>query len=144
MIQPDETQPTAIRDAFAAHDHTMSIPIAQVVQELADLLGPTTVAVIGGVRETRAVQQWMTDREPQRPDVLRFALQIASMMASSKDREMARAWFHGANPRLDDRVPMLMLRDMPLAEIQGTLLAAARSFAARSTPSDGAPAKIPH
>jgi len=54
------------------------------------------------------------------------------MVASLADRETARAWFHGANPRLGDQIPMLLLRHKPLDEIQGSLLGAARAFAARS------------
>lgn len=109
----------------------MGLPISAVVRELVDLLGATTVAVIGGVTETRAVQQWMTDREPQRQHVLRFALQIATMIASHTDREVAQAWFHGTNPRLADRSPMFVLRNEPLLETQGALLDAARAFARR-------------
>lgn len=126
-------QRAGVYDAFEAHDHAMALPIREVVRELVDLLGATTVAVIGGVRETRAVQQWMTDREPQRPHQLRFALQLATMIATVRDREMARAWFHGSNPRLADRIPMLLIRDKPLEEIQSTLLVAARAFAARDS-----------
>jgi hypothetical protein len=109
----------------------MSLPIRDVVSELVDLLGTTTVATIGGVGETRAVTEWLTTRAPQRPNVLRFALQIATMIAASTDQELARAWFHGSNPRLDDAVPAIMLRDLPLSDIQGALLGAARGFAAR-------------
>ncbi len=115
----------------AAHDHAMSLPITEVVRELADLLGATTVAVIAGVSETRAVSQWMTGREPQRPHVLRFALQISRMIAPAGDREFARAWFHGSNPRLNDSSPMLLLREKLLAEVQGPIVAAARAFASR-------------
>jgi hypothetical protein len=114
-----------------AHDHAMSLPIAQVVQELVELLGATTVAVIGGVKETRAVQEWMGQRQPQRPHVLRFALQLGTMIARVQDREMARAWFHGSNPRVGDGVPMLMLRNQDLSQVQGPLLDAARAFASR-------------
>ncbi|GAC1595000.1 MAG: hypothetical protein NVS3B28_26080 [Candidatus Velthaea sp.] len=110
----------------------MSLPIRTVVRELCDMLGATTVAIIGGVTETRAVQQWMADREPQRPHVLRFALQIAMMIAPPEKREIAQAWFHGSNPRLDDAAPMFLLRDVPMSTIQGRLLAAARAFALRS------------
>ena len=117
--------------AIEAHEHAMSLPIAEVVRELVGLLGATTVALIGGVGETRAVHDWLTTRAPQRPNVLRFALQIATMIAAGNDRELARAWFHGGNPRLDDGIPALMLRDRPLSDIQGPLLAAARGFAAR-------------
>src|ERR1700735_3929580 len=93
------------RTDLSAHSHAMELPIADVVSELIDLLGATTVAVIGGVREKRAVQQWTNGREPQRQHVLRFALQLATMVAGATGREMARAWFHGSNPHLDDKVP---------------------------------------
>jgi hypothetical protein len=73
----------------------------------------------------------MNDRVPQRPHVLRFALQIASMIASVAERDVARAWFHGSNPRLGDRSPMFVLRDHKLAEVQFEMLAAARAFVKR-------------
>ena len=122
----DGTEPLSDLDA---HDWAMAIPIGEVVEKLVELLGSTTVAVIGGVKETRAVQQWTTGREPQRPHTLRFALQIGVMISTVAQRKVVQAWFHGGNPRLDDRVPMFMLRDEPLDEVQSPLLAAARAFA---------------
>ncbi len=130
-MEPDHSG--NIRTDLQAHNDVMGLPIREVVRRLTETLGATTVAVIGGVKETRAVAQWMTDRDPQRPHVLRFALQIALMLTSVADRELARAWFHGVNPRLDDGIPVLLLRDMPLDEIQRPLLNAARAFAARHT-----------
>lgn len=117
--------------ANEAHERAMSLPVEQVVHELVDLLGASTVAVIGGVSETRAVAQWMSGRTPQRPNVLRFTLQIASMVFNSHDPEVARAWFHGSNPHLNDRTPAFMLRDESLEQIQAEIMAAARSFASR-------------
>lgn len=121
----------AFRRDLDSHEHAMAMSIGEVVRELSDLLGATSVASIGGVHETRAVAQWMNGREPQRPHTLRFALQIANMIATPNDGEVARAWFHGSNPHLDDVSPIALLRDAPLAEIQGPLLKAARSFALR-------------
>jgi hypothetical protein len=126
-----------MRSDIEAHEYVVGLPIGDVVGELVELLGATTVAVIGGVKETRAVQQWMIDREPQRPHVLRFALQIAVMLARRADREFARAWFHAANPRLDDRIPMILLRDLPLDDVQRPLLNAARAFATRGEQATG-------
>lgn len=120
-----------IRSDIEAHDRAMELPIRSVVAELVDILGATTVAVIGGVTETRAVQQWMVDREPQRPHVLRFALQLALMISSQADRKIAQAWFHGSNPRLGDRTPMMILHANDPSEVQGPLLDAARAFARR-------------
>lgn len=120
-----------VRGDVNAHEHAMEIPIEEVVRELVDLLGATTVAVIGGVKETRAVTQWLTGRAPQRPHVLRFALQLGSMIASQANNEVARAWFHGSNPQLGDAIPMILLREGELRDVQAPLLTAARSFAAR-------------
>jgi hypothetical protein len=120
-----------VMDDYAAHNHAMASSIGTVVEQLADLLGLTAEAAIGGVNETRAVTQWISGREPQRPHVLRFALQLANMIATTEDRAVARAWFQGSKPHLDDRVPLLMPRNEPLEEIQAPLMAAARSFASR-------------
>jgi hypothetical protein len=120
------------RSDLDAHDWVTGLTIHQAVRELARILGATTVAVIGGVKEARAVQQWMADREPQRPHVIRFALQLATMLADGAGGEFAKAWFHAANPRLDDRIPMFMLRDLPLEDVQAPMLRAARAFAARN------------
>lgn len=128
----EQKQPNHPLTDLEAHEHAMSLPISEVVADLVEMLGATSVALIGGVLETRAVQQWMSGREPQRPHVLRFALQIACMIASRHgDHEVVRAWFQGSNPHLDDRIPSLMLRSEPLNEIQSALMKAARSFAAR-------------
>lgn len=120
-------------NADDSHLQAMSLPIAQVVARLLDLLDATTVAVIAGVQETRAVHSWLGAREPQRPQVLRFALQLAAMIATAADTEICKAWFHGSNPHLADQIPMIMLRDRPLPEVQRDLLVAARVFATRPT-----------
>jgi len=135
MRNGSEPEPhlAAVLTAPEAHNEAMSLPIQEVVQQLVDLLGATATANAGAVKETRAVQQWLTgEREPQRPHVLRFALQLALMISSLGTRELARAWFHGANPALGDRVPLTLLRDESLESIQLPLMTAARAFAARA------------
>ena len=111
-----------------AHDHAISAGIQDVVRELVDILGATMVAAIGGVGETRAVKQWMSDREPQRPNILRFALQLAWIICEKGDKNMARAWFSVSNPHLNDNVPLLLLRQRDLSDVQAPLMAAARGF----------------
>ena len=85
MNMRDPQYPPVLADVDS-HTHAMSIGIESVVEELVDLLGLTMVAAIGGVGETRAVQQWIAGREPQRPNVLRFALQLALMIATEEDK----------------------------------------------------------
>ncbi|HET9097929.1 MAG TPA: hypothetical protein VFN37_14800 [Candidatus Baltobacteraceae bacterium] len=128
----EQKQPSQPLTDLSAHEHAMSLPMSEVVGELVALLGATTVAVIGGVTETRAVQQWTAGREPQRGHVLRFALQIARMIAGvDGDNETVRAWFGGSNPRLGDAIPALLLRSEPLEKVQAPLMKAARAFAGR-------------
>lgn len=130
MEEPRTSPFSTDRDA---HEYAMSVPITEVVRRLCDLLGATDVAAIAGVGETRAVAQWMNGREPQHAHVLRFALQIAMMIAHPADGEVARAWFHGSNPYLDDEQPIAMLRSRQLSEVQLPLLSAARAFAIRKS-----------
>lgn len=119
--------------ATEAHHQAMGIPLSLVVEQLVDILGATDAATIGGVKETRAVAQWLSgERLPQQPHRLRFALQLATMIGSATHKGLVRAWFHGSNPELDDATPVVMLRDRPLEEIQTALMLAARSFAART------------
>ena len=124
---PNDERPIEIR----AHEYAISSGIRVVVRELVDALGATMVAAIGGVSETRAVKQWMTDREPQRPHALRFALQLAWVICEKGDRNTARAWFQASNPHLNDAVPLLLLRERPLTDVQGPLMNAARAFGPR-------------
>ncbi len=123
---------TPQRIDFDAHDHAMALPIATVIRQLVDPHCATTVAMLGGVTATRAVAQWMTDREPKRANEMRLALRIATMIAAQGDRERARASFYGPNPRLGDGLPMLVLRNGPFHETQVPLVAAARAFASRA------------
>jgi len=121
---------THIDDDIADHERAMCLDMREVVRELVGILGATDVALIAGVQETRAVQQWMSVREPQRGNVLRFALQLALMIGHRTNIKTARAWFFGSNPHLHGRVPAYLLKDKPLNEIQKPLLDAAMAFGA--------------
>jgi hypothetical protein len=129
QVGPDPKDERSVE--IRAHDYAISSDVREVVKGLVDLLGATMVAAIGGVSETRAVKQWMTDREPQRPHALRFALQLAWMICEKGDRNTARAWFQASNPHLHDAVPLLLLRERQLSDIQGPLMTAARAFMPR-------------
>jgi hypothetical protein len=115
----------------------MEIPIAEVVKELVAFLGLTTVAALAAVKETRIVQRWIDGTQPQSEHVLRFALQLVSMVAPAGGPGLARAWFHGSNPALGDQTPIALFRSRPFDEVRPLLLNAARVFAGR----DGQPAE---
>ena len=96
-----------------------------------ELLGAKLTAYLGSVKETRAVNQWGDEgREPAEPVQLRLrlALQVALMIAAADGPRVARAWFQGMNPQLDDRSPARLLREGDLDEVGAEVLGAARAF----------------
>ncbi|MBC5803386.1 MAG: hypothetical protein GIX03_10420 [Candidatus Eremiobacteraeota bacterium] len=111
-------------------DLALSLPARDVVLRLVDLLGLRTVAVIAGVSQTRTVRQWTEGTQPSTgvEDALRLALQAALIVRERVAPETVRAWFAGANRRLDDQAPALVIRERPDSAMRGRLLSAARAF----------------
>jgi hypothetical protein len=98
---------------------------------LREILGLKLCAYLGSVKETRAVNEWAEGvREPsdavQRR--LRLALQVAGAIAEVDGPEVARAWFQGLNPQLDDRSPARLLREGDIDEVGSEVIAAERAF----------------
>jgi len=121
----------AARPDLEAYEHSARVGFPVLVNELSELLGPKLVAYIAGVRETRAVRQWGAgEREATAPipERLRFALQVAWLIAQHDDASLARAWFQGLNPQLDDRSAARLLREGELDEVGPQILSAARAF----------------
>ena len=121
----------AARPELEAYDHSTRVAFPVLVKELCDILGPKLVAYIAGVREVRAVRQWSSgDREarPPIPERLRFALQVALLVSSHDSPAVARAWFQGLNPQLDNRSAARLLRAGDLDEVGPLILSAARAF----------------
>jgi hypothetical protein len=116
---------------LAAYQQVMRMSMPEVAANLVELLGGRLVAYLGGVKETRAVKQWIAgDRQPQgdAADRLREALTIAIMLASKEHKSTIQAWFQGLNPQLDDRGPARLLRDGDLQKIGPEVRSAARAF----------------
>jgi hypothetical protein len=110
----------------------MRVSFAEAVAELRELLTARLVAYLAGVNETRAVHQWADgSREVKSPaieDRLRFALQVAVVLATHDSPRVVQAWFQGLNPHLDDRSPARLLREGDLDEVGPLVLGAARAF----------------
>lgn len=120
------------RPELRAHERAMRLPFEAAVGELVGLLTPRLVAYVAGVRETRAVHQWADGtRDAKSRDVedrLRFALQVALLLAEHDPARVVQAWFQGLNPHLEDRSPARLLREGDLDEVGPLVLAAARAF----------------
>lgn len=122
---------TAARPDLEAYEHAARIEFPVLVKELSELLGPKLVAYIAGVREVRAVRQWSTGEREARgpiPKRLRLAFQVAWLIARRDNASVARSWFQGLNPQLDDRSAARLLREGELDEVGPQILSAARAF----------------
>lgn len=125
---------TPARPDLVAHHQATRLEPAALVAELRDLLGARLVAYLGGVKETRAVRQWVEGsravsggEDLQR---LRVAYQAARLLAERDTPAVVQAWFAGLNPLLADRSPARLLREGAVEEVGPQVLAAARQFAA--------------
>ncbi|MGC5617414.1 hypothetical protein [Georgenia sp. Z1491] len=101
--------------------------VAQIVEHLSDNLGPKVVAYMVG-KSPQTVSRWAEEKQrPPQPDVerkLRGALQIFQHLVERDSRHVARAWFIGMNPQLEDRSPTEVIAD---GDVRAAM-AAARAF----------------
>jgi len=93
-------------------DEVARMPIGDVAKELVVLLGLKRTAAIGSVKETRRVHEWISgERQPQRPEALRTALQAARLITDADDASVARAWFTGCNQHFAFRAPLVVIQE---------------------------------
>lgn len=109
-----------------AHVHSVELGIADVAAGLQEQLGQELVSVIVGC-DTRTVARW-ANGEGQPPQAaeqrLRDAFQIVELLTAADSAAVARLWFTGMNPQLNDETPAEVLADGRAREV----LAAARAF----------------
>jgi hypothetical protein len=89
------------------------------------------VAALVPGRLTALSAEWaegVRDPNGQTQRRLRLALQIAQTIADADGPEVARSWFQGLNPQLDDRSPARLLREGDLDEVGPEIIAAERAF----------------
>jgi hypothetical protein len=128
------TAPMALRTGLQAHVDSQRWSVPQVVEALREILGAHPAAYLGGVKETRAVREWIEDtREPGFEAVrqrLRDACYIAALLAEREAVGVVQAWFTGMDPQLGDRAPARLLREGDPERTVVEVTAAARAFLA--------------
>ncbi|MGH9041021.1 MAG: hypothetical protein ACRDZ3_12400 [Acidimicrobiia bacterium] len=119
---------------LAAYETVTRLKPEELVDELRRRLGVRLVALIAGVKETRAVHEWAAgSRDIRNGDALerlRLAYRALYLITTRDSDQVAQAWFQGLNPKLGDRSPARLLRDGVVDEVGPDVLAAARAFAA--------------
>ncbi|WP_298863401.1 hypothetical protein [uncultured Microbacterium sp.] len=110
----------------SAHDRSVTSDLRDALHALVDALGASvTAAIIGKDPNTltrwQAPAAWISVDDERR---LRNAFHIFTLVVQADDEDVARAWFLGMNPQLDDDSPVERLA----ADDARAVLAAARSF----------------
>jgi len=104
----------------------MAEPIAEVARQLNAALGTTLVAALSGATVSTVPDRWVQPGgpvpSPQEEERLRAAHRIWTQLAGTEGPDVARAWFIGANPVLEEQAPYLALRT---GAIEETIAAAA-------------------
>lgn len=93
-------------DTFSALGDVCDVGVREIVRRLNGSLGATLVAALAGASEAMTAREWARHDGPEPgPDTskrLCFAHDVWKMVAEAEGREVARAWFTGANPWLND------------------------------------------
>ena len=123
---------TPPRPDLLAYRKATTLEFSELVTELAAILGKKLTAYIASVKDTRAIERWMTGSEPYKgvEERLRFAYRLAKMMSDQEGPRVVQSWFTGLNPELGDRVPVRLMREEDVATVGPQILGAARAFLA--------------
>ncbi len=123
-VEPAGVQPTDRGD----HGITTRMEVHKLIEQLVKHLGPTLVALLADVKDRKLPNKWAKLEGPTPRDESLRRLQAAHrswvMIATAEGDHVARAWFIGANPRLEEQPPVVCLRDGRDADV----LAAAKAF----------------
>lgn len=126
------TLATLQEEELLALNQSIRTETADLVSQLREKLGAQLVAYIAGVRETRAVREWVEGERTPRTETLRRlrdAYRVTTFLERHESRRTIHAWFQGMNPLLEDRSPARTLREGSEAEATAVMVAA-RALAA--------------
>lgn len=89
---------------------TARLGIREVVRQLNGALGATLVAALSGSKDPRISYRWARENgpEPKAPAVQRLLLAHRAwrLVSETEGEHVARLWFIGANPWLDETSPI--------------------------------------
>lgn len=89
--------------------------IHDIVRELNAALGPTLVAALSGSKDRRLPIRWAKADGPEpRTEAARrltFALRQWTLLAAAEGAHVARQWFIGGNPHLNENTPITAIRE---------------------------------
>ncbi|MGP4968537.1 hypothetical protein [Glutamicibacter ardleyensis] len=97
--------------------------IHDIVRELNENLGVSVVQGIAAVKNRTSPSQWAKPDGPEpRPEVetrLRLGHRVWKTLELSEGNNVALAWLLGANPRLNEDVPLLYIQRNQASQVIG-------------------------
>ena len=105
------------------HSDTTRMNIHDLVRELNQNVGATVVQAMAGVKDRTSPFEWAKpDGRPPRADTearLRLGYRVWRTLAMAEGKHVALAWLMGANPRLDEELPILYIQQQRTREVIG-------------------------
>ncbi len=112
------------------HEEAIRLTRHELVRQLVIHLGPTLVAALANVRDSKLPHKWANPDgpEPRAESYQRLlaAHRLWTLISNAENDSVARSWFIGANPRLGEEAPIMVLRAGDLA----AALSAGKAFVA--------------
>lgn len=100
---------------LAGYGETARLDIHELVRRLNSHLGPLLVASLAGSKDSKLPYKWAKQDGPTPGPAFQKRLQLAHRvwlsLADAESEAIARAWFIGGNPFLDEDTPITALRE---------------------------------
>ena len=101
------------------YETALRMDISLLVRSLNAELGAPTVAALAGSRDSKLPYKWAKGTKPNTPAEtrLRVAHRVWNLIATNESPDIARAWFQGASPLLDETPPIQAISEDRLREV---------------------------
>jgi len=110
-------------DDFSTLGDAREVEVREIVRRLNGSLGATLVAALAGASDAMTAREWARHDGPEPgSDALKrlcFAHDVWKLVAEVEGEVVARAWFTGANPWLDDDTAINAIRVGRLVAVAG-------------------------
>lgn len=105
------------------HIESTRMNIHDIVRELNKNLGASVVQGMAGVKNRTSPLQWAKPDGPEpRPEIetrLRLGHRVWKTLELSEGNNVALAWLLGANPRLNEDIPLLYIQNGQASQVIG-------------------------
>lgn len=97
--------------------------IHDLVRELNENVGTTVVRTMAGAKDRTSPHKWAKPDGPkpgaEAEGRLRLGYRVWKTVQMAEGRDIALAWLMGANPRLDEDLPVMAIQEQRTREVLG-------------------------